>query len=149
MPFEINTPLLGGSLTGSINAYVTQPSSVNPITIIEADKDFEVHINWELSGTLTPFIAGNWRVHVFLESIGNAPELNLPVVPVIIPLKLISGPVSYSATVVVPANTVKPVDSVPYKLVATVTFHSVLDRPGPMAGFVEGPLLQFYVSDFS
>jgi hypothetical protein len=148
MPFEINNPLVG-ILSGNISAFVTEVGGVSPIGILEADKDFDVHINWSLSGLGTPFIAGNWHVHVFLESIGNAPELNLPTVPVIIPLAPAPGVNAYNTVVRVPANTIVPVDSVPYKLVVTVTYSTVLNRPGPMAGFVEGPMLQFYVSDFS
>jgi hypothetical protein len=34
--------------------------------------------------------------------------------------------------------------SIPYKPVVTVTYRTACKLPGPMAGFVELPLLQFY-----
>ena len=34
--------------------------------------------------------------------------------------------------------------STPYKVVVTVVFQTPADIPGPMAGFVELPVLQFY-----
>ena len=147
MPFEINRPL-AGSLTGGISAYVTEVDSVEPTTILEADKDFKVHINWYLEGPLTPFVCGSWCVSIFMESIGPGPELKLPAEELHIPLEPCPGRNDYSAWVLIPADTIRPEHcNVPYKLVATVTYRTPKDKPGPMAGFVDGPVLQFYVTD--
>ena len=146
MPFEINRPLNAG-LSGDITGYVSEVDSVDPVTIIDVNKDFKVHINWALEGAFTPFICGSWCVNVFLESIGDGPELNLPAAPVDVPLNPEPGRNEYSAWQLIPARTIKPEHcSVPYKLVSTVTYRTVKGRPGPMAGFVEGPILQFYDS---
>jgi hypothetical protein len=147
MPFEINRPL-HGSLNGGISAYVTEVDGVDPIGILEADKDFKVHITWYLEGPLTPYVCGDWCIGIFLESIGDAPELNLPAEPLFIPLDPCPGRNEYAAWVLVPAGTIEPKHcGVPYKLVATVTYRTPKHRPGPMAGFAEGPTLQFYVTD--
>lgn len=149
MPFEINSPL-NSALSGDIHAFTTQADSVEPITILEADKDFKVHVHWYLEGNLTPFVCGTWCVSVFLESIGPGPELKLPAEPIRIELEPCPGRNEYSAWVLVPAGTIRSEHcSVPYKLVTTVTYRTPKDRPGPMAGFVEGPVVQFYESDFS
>jgi hypothetical protein len=149
MPFEINRPLDAG-LAGDINAYVAQADSVEPTTIIEADKDFKVHIKWHLEGDLTPFVCGYWCVSVFLESIGPGAELRLPDYPVELSLEPAPGRNEYVAWILVPAGTIKTEHcGIPYKLVSTVTYRTPRGRPGPMAGFVEGPVLQFYESDFS
>jgi hypothetical protein len=149
MPFEINRPL-NLALKGDISAYTTQADSVDPITILEADKDFKVHVNWYLEGDLTPFVCGTWCISVFMESIGPGPELKLPAEPVEIELYPTTGRNEYNAWVLIPADTIKPEHcGVPYKLVTTVTYRTPKYRPGPMAGFVEGPVVQFYVSDFS
>ena len=147
MPFEINTPL-NGLLNGSIGASITEVGGVNPIGILEADKPFQVNVNWTLSGPLTPFVAGTWHVSVFLESIGPGAELQVPLPSIAIPLTPGVGPVNYSHVVNVPANTVTVgPDGRPYKLVTTVTYRTVLNKPGPMAAFVEAPVVQFYRDD--
>lgn len=147
MSFEINRPL-AGLLTGTISAFVTEVDSVDPTTIIEADKDFKVHINWSLEGSLTPYVCGSWCVSIFLESIGPGPELKLPVEPVTVPLDPAPGRNEYSAWILVPAGTIQPEHcNVPYKLVSTVTYRTPKNRPGPMAGFVDGDVLQFYLVD--
>jgi hypothetical protein len=145
MPFEINVPLVGGTLTGAINSYITEIGGVNPVGILEASKDFEVHVEWTLDGTLTPFISGEWSIRVFMESIGTGPDLDLPATPLTIPLIPGVGPVSYAAVVTVPGGTVTPTNTIPYYLVATVTYVKPDGLPGPMAGFSEGPMIQFYV----
>ncbi len=146
MPFEINRPLNTG-LAGDIAAYVTEADGVDPTTIIDTNTDFKVHINWFVEGALTPFVCGNWCVSLFLESIGDGPELRLPAEPVEVPLHPQPGRNEYEAWILIPAGTIAPEHcSVPYKLVSTVTYRTVKGRPGPMAGFVEGPVLQFYDS---
>jgi hypothetical protein len=147
MPFEINHPL-AGSLKGGVTAYITEVDGVDPTVIIEADKAFKVHLNWWLDGALTPYVCGKWCIHLFLESIGPGPELKLPEHAIEIPLDPCPGRNDYAAWIVVPANTIKPEHcAVPYKMVATVTYRTPKDKPGPMAGFVDGPVLQFYVTD--
>jgi hypothetical protein len=147
MAFEINRPL-HGLLTGDISAHVHEVGSVDPVTILEADKDFIVHILWSLSGPLAPFVAGTWYVNVFFESIGPGPELKLPVPTISIPLRPDVGINNYEARVDIPANTFRGADAtIPYKMVSTVTYRAPNGRPGPMAGFVESPVLQLYVTD--
>jgi hypothetical protein len=146
MAFEVNHPLNAG-LTGDIAAYVTEVDGVDPTTIIDVNKDAKVHISWRLDGALTPFVCGHWCVSIFLESIGEGPELSLPAEPAEVPLHPEPGPKAYEAWILIPAGTIAPEHcSVPYKLVSTVTYRTVKGRPGPMAGFVEGPVLQFYDS---
>jgi hypothetical protein len=144
MPFEINRPLQN-LLTGNISAHVHEINSVEPTTILEVDKEFVVHISWSLDGPLTPFVAGTWQVNVFFESIGPGPELKLPLPTLELPLDPNIGPNYYEALVSIPANTLKDADAtVPYKMVTTVTYRTPKGRPGPMAGFVESPVLQTY-----
>lgn len=147
MAFEMNYPLTG-LLTGNIDVHLHEIGSVNPVTILEADKDFIVHIRWSVSGPLAPLVAGSWNVNVFFESIGPGPELKLPNTTLTIPLTPSFGVNSYDASVTIPANTLQGVDTtVPYKMVATVTYRLPNGRPGPMAGFVESPVIQVYVTD--
>lgn len=150
MPFEINKPLTG-LLTGDITAHVHEYGSVEPITILEADKMARVHVIWTLSGPLTPFLCGKWYVSAFLESMGPGEEFRLPLAPgEAVALNPKPGPVTYEAWVDIPANRVKVTDTegtLPYKLVVTVAYRAPNGQPGPMAGFVDGPVLQFYRVD--
>lgn len=53
--------------------------------------------------------------------------------------------VYYRYNVDVPPGTVTADHcSIPYKLVTTLTYLEVCGTPGPIAGYVEGPIIQFY-----
>ena len=144
--FETSGPLVSPYLSGDISAWVTEVGGVDPVTIIRADQDFQVHVHWTLKGHLTEFVCGYWCVSVFLESIGPGKEIRYPEPPLEIKLTPRPGDVDYAVWVQIPANTLDIADcSTPYKLAATVTYLTELRNPGPMAGFVEGPLLQFYI----
>ncbi len=145
MPFETSGPLASPYLSGSINGYITEVGGEQPTTIIRSDQDWKVHVEWELTGKLTEFVCGKWCVSAFLESIGPGQELRLPANSLEIDLDPEAGPNKYSVWFTVPAGTIKPENcSTPYKLVLTVTYLTPKHRPGPMAGFVEGPIVQFY-----
>lgn len=152
MSFEINEPL-NGLLSGAISAHVHEYGSVAPRTILEADKDARIHVRWTLDGVLAPFVAGTWYVNAFLELMGPGRDLRLPLMPgVAVPLTPRRGPVQYEAWVDIPANTITITDdegTKPYKLVVTVTYRAPNNQPGPMAGFVDGPVLQFYKDDLN
>lgn len=151
MPFEINEPLQS-LFTGTIRAHVHAIDGVEPKTIIEADKPARVHVLWSLDGPGTPFVAGTWCVSVFFESMGPAQEMRIPAEPGLqIPMTPTYGPNHYEAWVNLPADTIKVTSeegTLPYKMVVTVTYRALNGQPGPMAGFVESPVLQFYVTNF-
>jgi hypothetical protein len=49
---------------------VTDPADPGtPQTIIERDDDFHVIVNWNLTGPLAPFMAGEFTVKVYVEDI--------------------------------------------------------------------------------
>lgn len=150
MPFEINHPL-HGLLNGTIDTSIIEVGGVNPTSILEGDKDFEVHVKWTLSGPLTPFVAGSWHVNLYFEAIGPGVEPKVPApaqTQIVVPLAPAPSPNNYSATVTVPAGTLEATkDSRPYLLVVTVTYRTVLDKPGPMAAFRETRMLQVYRDD--
>jgi hypothetical protein len=147
MPFEINNPF-GSLLTGSIDAAIQQIGGVAPSTILEVSKDAKVHVTWTLDGLLTQFVAGTWYVSAFLELMGPGTDLRLPLVPgKAVPLTPQVGPVSYATDLDIPAGTITlnpDEDTRAYKLVVTLTYRSPSNHPGPMAGFVDGTVIQFY-----
>ena len=131
-------------LAGYIGAEIHEVGGVDPTTIIRIDQDWTVTMEWALTGALKSMICGNWCLNVDLESIGPGEELELPTPELHVPLDP-CGDGKYCKKIRIPAGTVKTEHcSTPYKLVATVTYLNACGRPGPMAGFVEGPILQFY-----
>jgi hypothetical protein len=143
--FETSGNLRSPYLSGEIGAYITEVDGVDPVTIIRSDQDWKVHVHWTLSGKLNEFVCGEWCLNLFLESIGPGRELRLPDEELHVHLKPQPYETRYWETICIPAGRV-PVDmcGTPYKLVVTVTYLTPKGEPGPMAGFVEGPVVQFY-----
>jgi hypothetical protein len=145
MPIE--TPFsVPGAFAATITATVQDQNGVSPATIIRTNQAWAVQVNWQTTGLATGMISGTWHLHAYLESLGPGDDLNL-IDPndLNIPLTPGSSPVNYSARLDVPANTVvAPHSGTLYKLVVTLTYVEPGGNPGPMAGFVEGPVLQFY-----
>ncbi|MBI3243100.1 MAG: hypothetical protein HYZ49_12475 [Chloroflexi bacterium] len=141
--FEVSLP--EPYLGGDIYAEVYEVKGAKPTTIIRTDQEWGVKIHWELEGSLVPYICGEWCIHLCLESMGPGPELKLDHPHV--PLDPCGNGEYYSDFRVKPGIITGEHCSVPYKLVVTVTYLTACEKPGPIAGFVEGPILQFYEPD--
>jgi len=140
MPFEpqnIPPGFFNGSITASA---VLDPAGLQPTTIIRTTDTWHVSISWVIAGIVADALAGTWQVRAFLESMGPGFEgqvgatlnINLAVDP--------STPRNYTALITVPPGT----PAGPYKLVTTVTYLTPANQPGFMAGYEEGPILQFF-----
>jgi hypothetical protein len=139
--FEVALPK--PHLVGDIFASVYEVGGANPTTIISVDQDWGVRIRWDLKGSLAPFICGEWCLHLRLESMGPGREL-LFSLPRRIPLNP-CGRGSYYVDFRIKRGMIKPHHcSIPYKPVVTLTYYTVCHKPGPIAGFVELPIIQFY-----
>ena len=150
MPFE--TPF-GAAFAGTITATVHEHTGPGdppapPTTIIRTNNPWAINISWQTTGLGTGMITGNWHLHVFLESIGPGPDLDLvDLAPGdhVIPLTPGLPPVDYFVHFDVPAGRVSaPAAGRLYKLVVSLTYIESTGSPGPMAAYVEGPVLQFY-----
>ena len=126
-----------------------------PNLVIDPSKPFEVHLEWQLSGTDVPLymaaLNDNWSVEVFAESLGNGPELRIGFDSVPKANGVGDGvttPMVFKSTVVVAPSTL--VEGTPsnnasgiYKLVSCVFLNSSLGAPGfDIAGFAEGPIIK-------
>lgn len=152
-------------LTGTIGAKVYEVGEA-PSRILDINDDWVVEIDWSLTGEAQRFVCGSWGVDVYMESIGKGPEFELPDEDLEnIPLNP-TGDGHYHTAINVPAGFIKthvetwreelkehghlPGDresDIVYKMVCTVTYKDVGGRPGPIAGFVEMPMLQFYSAE--
>jgi hypothetical protein len=152
-------------LTGTIGAKVYELDEP-PSRIIDINDPWVVEVDWTLTGRAQRFICGSCGVDVYMESIGPGPELELPDKPFEnIPLNPI-GDGHYHARFDVPAGFIKThvekwweeqleggglkrdrETDIVYKMVCTVTYKDLGGQPGPIAGFVEMPMLQFYYAE--
>jgi len=136
-PQNIPPGFFNGSITASA---VLDPAGLQPTTIIRTTDTWHVSISWVIAGIVADALAGTWQVRAFLESMGPGFEgqvgatlnINLAVDP--------STPRNYTALITVPPGT----PAGPYKLVTTVTYLTPANQPGFMAGYEEGPILQFF-----
>jgi hypothetical protein len=139
--FEVSLPVL--FLKGDIEAAVYEVGGANPVSIIRSDQDWGVQVRWQVEGSLLPYICGKWCIHLRLESLGTGRELTLEA-PRLIELDP-CGKGDYSFDFRVPKGFIKPEHcSIPYKPIVTVTYYNACYTPGPIAGYVELPILQFY-----
>lgn len=133
------------ALTGEICVDVYAEPDARPATVIRTDQEWGVRVHWDLRGQLAPFIHGRWSLHLYLEPVGNGPGRKLePYLPSSIPIDPCGGG-EYDFDFRVRPGTVKTEHCFsPYRLVFMITYLTESGRPGPIAGFVEGPVLQFY-----
>jgi hypothetical protein len=149
-------------LNGTIGAKVWEEGEA-PSHILDINDDWHVEVEWTMQGPLQRFICGSWAVDVYMESIGKGPEFELPDIENI-PMNKTG---QYSARLDLPAKFIKThVESwweeyfkehelgpgeeetdIVYKMVCTVTYRDQYGQPGPIAGFVDMPMLQFYKAE--
>jgi len=132
---------LGPNFECSGTAQVFDVGGVDPTNLIRSDQDAFVRIRLRTEGAYTTMIGGKFRLRLHLERMGPGPELNLPAAPVEVGLVPGVSPQNYTRNITIAAGSVTPGA---YKLVTTVTYESLAGNPGPIAGYSEGPILQFY-----
>lgn len=147
MPFEVPQNLVGGFDITMSDLTVGEPGPT-PTTIIRTDHYWWVNVEWDTVGPLTGMIGGTWHLHVYLESMGPGDEVELydthedPPYPKEhnIPLTPGPSPRHYHLHPDIDPGTVK---EGLYKLVVAVTYTDLADNLVPMAGYWEGPMVQF------
>jgi len=140
---ELEVELLGAFLTYPMTAVASEPGEP-PTRIFDIHDNVEVTVDWSIPAPLARMIAGTFECDLYLESQGEGEEFEIegPRQPVD-PTKT-----SYNVVIKIPADRIKPAPGetdIPYKLTVTVIYKDVLGRPGPIAGFVELPMVQFYL----
>ncbi len=126
----------------SFTATVAEQGGMAPSTVLRTNQAWELRVHWTVTGDSAPFVRGTWRAEGYLESMGAGPEFEIPQQET--PM---AGPGDYTIILSVPAGqvTLAPGEqSTPFKLVTTLTARDLGGFCWPMAGYVEGPILQFY-----
>ena len=143
--FEVEAGVSATALTGKIGAEAHEPGEA-ATRIFDINDLVEVDCQWTLTGSLSRMICGTWNCDLYMESMGEGKEFeiegctDMPLDP--------GGSGSYACTIKIPPGTIQPAQGetdIPYKMVVSVTYKDPKGRPGPIAGFVELPLTQFYL----
>ena len=142
-----------GAFVGNVNISVLDPNvaAFPPSTIIQRDHNWAVKVDWQISGSAVKTMnSGQWLVKVFIDSIGPGFEGQVGAtvaVPVLGPPPANppgSASRAYTATInAPPPNTVPGQIAGTYKL-TTVVNHVDAGVQMEIAGFQEGPVIQFY-----
>ncbi len=147
MPHEFQT-LFGPIPNGIFDVDMTEITSAQiqetglaPSTVLHVGLAFRIHVVWNVSGQAWAWINGQWDLHAYLELMGPGPELMLTDPnDHVIPFRFDGLP--YDRWIDVGQNVVN--DAGAYKLVVTLTYINNAGQPDQMAGYWEGPILQFY-----
>jgi hypothetical protein len=141
MPFEPQFPEKWSNLFhGHIETQITDPHGIPANTIISLTDDWHLKVDWQVHGMFVPMMCGTWHVKVFLESIGPGPEIEAASADFVM-----TGDSDYSHTFFIGPR--KPEKPGPYKLVTIITATNRKGHPSPLAGYDEGPILQFYAGE--
>ena len=145
-PVEIDFPDF--DLKAYFSAYLYEADEVPTNRIIRVDEAWGIKLHWWLEGRWASCLCGYWCAQVHFESIGKGPEFQLPVSNTNLIELDPCGSGHYYHDLQVPARFVKPeCCSSIYKIVASLTYRTPCKKPGPIAGFCELPLVQFYESE--
>jgi len=136
-------------LTGTIAVGVHEAGEPEA-RIFDVRDQLLIDVDWSLTGPLQRMVCGTFGIDVYMESIGKGREFELADVDNIQVQPTGSG--QYHQTITVPAGTIKThvekdgdvETDIVYKMVVTVTYRDPGGRPGPIAGFCELPMFQFY-----
>lgn len=135
--FEELLPLFG--LNG--DASVSESAPVNGSgKIVRTTEDWQVDVNWNTSGPLNNIMAGKWKLAVLLEKMGHG-EFALANNEA--EEAFVSAPHAYSKTFNFAAGSVPPGL---YRVLVTVTMVGPANAPGPIAGYEDLGMVQFYDS---
>lgn len=140
MPFKFEELLPFFSLKGTCEVFENTPPGSTPTQIIRTDQSWGVRFKWETCGALNHIMCGKWQLRILLEEMGCG-ESCVPDPYSKAEVPFVCGPHCYEHTITVPARQVK---AGVYKIVATITMVGPCGVPGPIAGFCEGQMLQFF-----
>lgn len=129
------------TIDGSITAItILDTAGTLPVEIVQEGDPWSVKIDWEVHGLGVLLLPGStWEVSLRLEGWGGAPESDIGPVTVTIPTVTVPSPNPFTVTIPVAAQ---PVGL--YKLAAMAQIINSVGMPVPVAGQVEGPMVQVF-----
>ena len=133
-PFQVPAPS-PAQLNGTIQAQIID-SGGTPNDVINENDKWSVELDWQLTGTLVPLIAGTWNVRLSIDQIGGPNDFSFPLAgPDNVPVTPANG--VYKHTIDVPGGTLKgAVGGNNYTVIASLGYTTPANTPGPMGGYV-------------
>lgn len=139
----LQTPVTDFQVHGILDGNVSSMVVLDPTekyekgALLESDDEFDVQLNWELSGAATTVVGGYWVVSLYSKNMDNlGPMQGLIGGPAVIAIHPAAGPLTYEHTFRV--RPPRPRQGL-YKLTATIN-HSPTGDPNKvseMFGFAE------------
>lgn len=129
----------------TIKAEVFEKGGTAPTSIIRADQDWYVDVEWAISGMLVRHFCGTWHVRVNLESVGPGDDYEFPESEAAkIPMEP-CGDGKYKHRIDIPAGKVSARDKEGTQYIVGVTLGSTdpCDAAGHLYGNCKGLTLQF------
>lgn len=114
-----------------------------PQTVLQDTQTWRIEVEWEEIGPACSAVHGNWFVHVYAEALGPGLEILVGSAQT----AMACG--QHAVIIFVPALTLTVAagqNATPYKLVTTLTAADHAGHRYPMAGYVEGPVVQIYTT---
>jgi hypothetical protein len=142
--FETDFP--SNLLAGSVYVLVSEAENPGqPARIIDSNEAWLVDVYWNLYGQAASLICGQWRVKIFMESLGRD-TLDLEIPPLGRPVP--TNPFNfYHVRFYIPPNYVRvePTDGTPFEINVVTALIANNGRPSPIVGFCSlDPILFYY-----
>jgi hypothetical protein len=138
--FQLPTPQ-PGQLGGRIEASIVDSGGAPP-DILKVTDSWAVELEWELTGSLVPLVAGTWNLRLNIDQLGGPADFSFPH-PGPIDVAVTPGNGRYKHTITVPANTLSAAPGGnTYQVVASLGYTTPAGTPGPMGGYVNCGVVQ-------
>ena len=134
-------------LSGEILEVTVLDPDLDPNHVLQNDQEWFVKVRWEVKGLVAPGLGGDWNIRVNLESMGEGFEGTLQ--KLIVPVSAVAPNLTrtYETTITMPKpETIPNLIPETYKLIVAITHTNTgggITKRTRMAGFYEGPLLEF------
>jgi hypothetical protein len=143
--FETDFP--SSLLSGGIYVRVSEAEHPGQAArIIDSNEAWLVDVYWNLSGQAAQLISGQWRVKIFMESLGRD-TLDREIPPFGLPVSTNPFSSYYHVQFYIPPNYVRvePIDGTPYEINVVTALLANNGRPSPIVGFCSlDPILFYY-----
>lgn len=148
MPYSEQFDVLApDDMTGAITELGVYDQDDDPNHVLELGRNWSVYVKWTLKDDpqnhLVASLRGTWEVKVKLESIGEGFEGQVGKTAVV-PLDGRTTPYDQRIKISNQPDPTDPKNEGAFMLVVLITFKNPAGQPQPMAGYREGPVLQFF-----
>ncbi|WP_105973114.1 hypothetical protein [Streptomyces geranii] len=117
------------ALDGRISAILLDPDG-NPSDVVNNGTPVTVRVEWNLTGSLVPSLAGTWYLHVTVEEEGGPNDFKVPAPSLPVPL---NGRPDYRRDIVL--TTLQAGST--YSLSVSLAYRDVLGSPQQLGGRVD------------